>query len=131
MSTEALKIRSIDRSRGRSSATAKPGSQPGGGDRMNAFVQPPSRAKSYANTPEEAAEIDPEALPGYHVDAINCALLRADSMLLMLSCQFTDEESCELHHSDISNVLWAVQGEIEMVRKLVEHGYETVGRGSK
>ncbi|WP_370601059.1 hypothetical protein [Pseudomonas nitroreducens] len=98
---------------------------------MNAFVKPPSPTKFYACTPEEAAVIDPEARPGYHVDAINCALMRADSMLLMLSCQFTDEESCELHSSVISSVLWAVQGEIEMVRKLVQHGHETVGKGSE
>ncbi|RPZ02163.1 hypothetical protein [Pseudomonas aeruginosa] len=98
---------------------------------MKAFAQLPPPSKFYALTPEESAVIDPTALPGYHVDAITCALSRADSMLLMLSCQFDSEDSCELHHSVIGNVLWAVQGEIEMARKLVQHGMTTIGRGSE
>lgn len=96
---------------------------------MNAFTKLPTPTKRRALTPEDAAVIDPEALPGYHGDAIACALARAESMLLMLSCQFDSEDGCELHHSVIGNVLWAIGGEIEMAKKLVLHGMETQDRG--
>lgn len=96
---------------------------------MSSAAQLQPTPKSPAGTPEDVLVVDPTSRHGYHVDAIECAMVRADSLLTMLSTQFEDQDSQTLHRVVISNVLWAIQGEIEMAKKLFVHGYESARRG--
>lgn len=93
---------------------------------MNAATQLQPKQHHPVGTPEDVLVVDPELRRGYQVDAIECAMTRADSLLTMLSTQFEDRHSFTLSCAVVSNVLWAIQGEIEMAKKLFAHGSEAM-----
>ena len=76
-------------------------------------------------TPEQALAISADVPAGYPIDAIDCALSRADAVLDLLACQFDGADSPRLADNIISNALWAVSGELALLRKLFEHGHKT------
>ena len=86
----------------------------------------------YNGTPETLFTIPGNVEPGYPLDAIECALSRADATLLLLSGQFDGAGAERLADDAIGNVLWAVRGEIGLLKKMVAHGYKTErGKGKR
>ncbi|WP_341304106.1 hypothetical protein [Pseudomonas sp. TMP25] len=79
-------------------------------------------------TPEDLFEVPADAPPGYPTDAIDCALTRAESTLIMLSGQFDGTGAEQNAPHIVSNVLWAVQGEIRLALKMLRHGHKTEGK---
>lgn len=82
-------------------------------------------ARAFKDTPEAFFDVPANAEPGYPIDAIDCALARADSTLTMLLGQFdgTGEQAYAPHI--VANVLWAIQGEIRLAKKMIYHGFHT------
>lgn len=76
-------------------------------------------------TPEDFFTIPATAEPGYPIDAIECALVRADAMLVMLISQFNGESQTKHNDYIVCHALWAVQGELGLLTKMVKHGFET------
>ncbi|SDU04760.1 hypothetical protein SAMN05216296_1472 [Pseudomonas pohangensis] len=84
----------------------------------------PSIHQRFFTTPEDVLTV-PENMPaGYPVDAISCAIARADAMLLLIEGQF-DADDGRLADHVIANALWAVRGELAVIGKLVDHGHNT------
>lgn len=77
------------------------------------------------STPEDVLSMPGDVPPGYPVDAIDCALSRADAVLALLSGQFDGTCDSRLADHIVNNVLWAVRGELGLLRKLFEHGHKT------
>ena len=81
-----------------------------------------------SGTYEELFDVPATAEARYPIDAIDSTLARADAMLVMLMSQFSGESLVKHSDAVICNVLWAVQGEIGLLTKMVKHGFETGGR---
>lgn len=81
-----------------------------------------------SGTSEELFEVPATAEPGYPIDAMDSALARADALLVMLMSQFSGESLVKHSDAVICNALWAVQGEIGLLMKMVKHGFETKGK---
>ena len=79
----------------------------------------------YLGTPEAVLAIPADVPAGYPIDAIECALSRADAVLVLLSGQFDGTGAERLADHVICNALWAVRGELGLLGKLVGHGYMT------
>ncbi len=81
------------------------------------------------STPEDVMTVAADLPAGYPVDAMECALLRADAVLVLLSGQFDGTGSGQLLADNIiADALWSVRGQLAAVRKLLEHGYNTEGQ---
>ena len=78
-------------------------------------------------TTEDVFVVANDLEPGVPINAINCAISRAQAILNLIMPQF--DGTSEFRHSDpvICNAIWAIQGEIEKLSKMVHHGYETTG----
>ena len=76
------------------------------------------------DTPEGMLAIAPGVEAGFPIDAINAARIRARSVILLLQGEFEDNER---RSSDavILGALWAIEGMIEQIGKLVDHGYQS------
>jgi len=74
-------------------------------------------------TPEAVLTVPSDVPPGYPIDAMECALSRADSVLVLLSGQFDGTGAERLADHIVCNALWAVRGELAMLGKLLSHGY--------
>lgn len=79
----------------------------------------------YLGTPESVLSVAGDLPPGYPIDAIDCALSRAEALLVLLSGQFDGTGTERLVDSIICNALWVVSGDLAMLRKLLDHGYAT------
>ncbi|SFP27469.1 hypothetical protein SAMN05216229_101258 [Geopseudomonas sagittaria] len=77
------------------------------------------------STPEDVLRVPGDVPPGYPIDAIDCALSRADAVVVLLSGQFDGTGAERLADHIVSNALWAVRGELAMLRQLFEHGHQT------
>lgn len=77
------------------------------------------------HTPEDVLSIASDMPAGYPIDPIECAIARANAVLILLSGQFDGTGGERFADHLIANVLWSVQGELALVHKLVQHGYET------
>lgn len=75
-------------------------------------------------TPEDLL-IVPAAIEGYPINAIECAIGRANAQLIMLMGQFDGQSDAKYADHIICNVLWAIQGEIKILEAMVIHGHET------
>lgn len=71
--------------------------------------------------PEAVLAIRPDAPAGIPIDAIECALSRADATLLLLMDQFEGSEPTTFSNKVIVNALWSVQGLLEQVRILANN----------
>lgn len=88
-------------------------------------------SERHYNTPEGFLAVPADAEPGYYIDAINAALLRARSVLLMVSGQFDGTNSGDRYTDGvIAGALWSVEGNLALIEKLVQHGWETVREGT-
>lgn len=76
-------------------------------------------------TPEGVLIINPNLGPGLPIDAIDCALSRAEAVLVLLSQQFDGEECSRLADELIANVLWSVRGDLQQLRKLTKFAWES------
>lgn len=66
-----------------------------------------------ADTPEEAFRVDANLVTR---DAIECAIVRAESILMLVMGDHQHE--IPRHHLD--NVLWAVQGQLAQLKQMIQ-----------
>ncbi|MDM1707699.1 hypothetical protein [Thiopseudomonas alkaliphila] len=85
-----------------------------------------SNVLAYDSTPEDVLVMHPEAGAGIKIDAIECALSRAQSVINLLSPYFNGIIK-DVKPSDgvIADALWSIQGELELIRKLANHAHES------
>lgn len=79
-------------------------------------------------TPEDLLDVAGNMPAGYPIDAIECAMTRAESVLLLLFGQFDGTGGGRLADHIICDALWTVTGELALLRKLFNHGYRTEGQ---
>lgn len=79
----------------------------------------------HGDTPEQVMAIASDTAPGYPVDAIDCALARADSVLCLLEGQFDGSDSEQLADHLVANILWSVRGQLALIKAMVKHGHDT------
>lgn len=82
-----------------------------------------NNALSYA-LPEDLLCVNPKAEAGVPIDAITCAIDRADSVLTLLEDHF-ESESSRLANHVIAAVLWDVRGTLGLIKTLALHGDTT------
>lgn len=76
-------------------------------------------------TPEDLLSIASDVPAGYPIDALTCAIGRADSILCLVSGQFDGTGGDRYADPILANILWAVRGELALISKLVAHGDAT------
>lgn len=74
--------------------------------------------------PEDLLCVNPKADVGVPIDAITCAIARADSVLTLLEDHFENESSRLANHV-IAAVLWDVRGTLGLIKTLALHGDNT------
>lgn len=74
--------------------------------------------------PEDLLCVNPTAEAGVPIDAITCAIDRADSVLALLEDQF-EAESPRLANHVIAAVLWDVRGTLGLIKTLAIYGDNT------
>ena len=74
--------------------------------------------------PEDLLCVNPTAEAGVPIDAITCAIDRADSVLTLLEDHF-ESESSRLANHVIAAVLWDVRGTLGLIKTLALHGDTT------
>jgi hypothetical protein len=76
-------------------------------------------------TPEDLFVLPPGKLPEFPVDALNCTLSRASSVLLLLSADGGSiKDGFSLHHVDVMNVIWCIEGLLEQAKMLTERAHQ-------
>ena len=78
--------------------------------------------------PETLFVIRSDAPAGVPIDAIECAVSRAQSILTMVSAEFNKDEPCQWSPSVIANALWAVEGILEQIRILANNPVPEISR---
>lgn len=78
-------------------------------------------------TPEDLLTLRSDLPAGVMISAIECALQRAESVLSLLSPYFDGQISDGGMPSSfvIANAIWSVEGELENIRKLAHHAYDS------
>ena len=71
--------------------------------------------------PEDMLCITANAPAGVPIDALTCAIERAQAVLCLLEDQFEAEQSQRLANRVILGALWDVRGTLEQIRTLVVH----------
>lgn len=74
--------------------------------------------------PEDLLSVRMNAEAGVPIDAITCAIARADSVLTLLEEHF-ESESSRLANHVIAAVLWDVRGTLGLIKTLALHGDTT------
>ncbi|MCU1739870.1 MULTISPECIES: hypothetical protein [unclassified Pseudomonas] len=82
-----------------------------------------NNALSFA-LPEDLLCVSKNAEAGVPIDAITCAIDRADSVLTLLEDHFENESSRLANHV-IAAVLWDVRGTLGLIKTLAMHGDST------
>ncbi|WP_236168936.1 hypothetical protein [Pseudomonas atacamensis] len=82
-----------------------------------------NNALSFA-LPEDLLCVNPTAEAGVPIDAITCAIARADSVLTLLEEHFENDSSRLANHV-IAAVLWDVRGTLGLIKTLTLHGNST------
>lgn len=77
--------------------------------------------------PEDFLTVPVDMPAGYPIDAITCALSRAEAVLIMVGGQFSGGGGDRYSDEVIANALWAARGELALIRTMVDHGFETEG----
>jgi hypothetical protein len=73
-------------------------------------------------TPEQMLVPSPDAPAGYPVDAILCAVDRANAVLTLLSGQFFSDDNDRYCDEIIGGVIWSARGELGLIKTLIGHG---------
>ncbi|MBJ2243534.1 hypothetical protein [Pseudomonas sp. MF6768] len=71
--------------------------------------------------PEDLLCVSPEAEAGLPIDAITCALDRADSVLMLLE-DHLDGDKPLLSNRVLSSVIWDVRGTLGLIKTLTMYG---------
>lgn len=74
--------------------------------------------------PEDLLCVHKDAEAGVPIDAITCAIARADSVLTLLEEHFENDSSRLANHV-IAAVLWDVRGTLGLIKTLTLHGDST------
>lgn len=74
--------------------------------------------------PEDLLCVSKNAVAGVPIDAITCAIDRADSVLTLLEDHF-DSDKPRLADHIISSVIWDVRGTLGLIKTLTLHGDAT------
>jgi hypothetical protein len=77
------------------------------------------------HTPEDVLSIASDMPADYPIDPIECAIARANAVLILLSGQFDGTGGERLADHLIANVLWSVQGDLALIKTMVMHGHDT------
>lgn len=76
------------------------------------------------STPEDIFDISSQVEAGVPIDAITCAISRANAVLLMLEEQF-ETETPSLSSHVLASVIWDVRGTLGLIHKLAVHADKT------
>ncbi|QNM97724.1 hypothetical protein [Chitinimonas koreensis] len=79
-------------------------------------------------TPESLFVPSPDAPPGLHIDALECALARAQAVLLLLSQQYDGGSVDHLGGETLSYVVDDIRGNLKLAQKIIETAFEHSGR---
>ena len=74
--------------------------------------------------PEDLLCVSKEAQAGIPIDAITCAIDRADSVLTLLEDHF-DSDKPRLANHVLASVIWDVRGTLGLIKTLTLHGDAT------
>lgn len=77
----------------------------------------------FCGTPEDLFSIRPDAEPGLPVDALHCALARAQATLHMVMTQFDGTQEPTFSSEVICNALWGVEGNLQMIEQMVKFAW--------
>lgn len=83
----------------------------------------PSSNPEYIGTPEDFFSISQDIEPGLPIDAINCAIDRAQAVLLFVMSQFDGTTEARFTDHVICNALWAVEGDLKMIQKMTDFAW--------
>lgn len=76
--------------------------------------------------PEDLLRVSMNAEAGVHIDAITCAIARADSVLTLLEDHFESEsDRPRLANHILAAVIWDVRGTLGLIKTLTLHGDAT------
>ncbi len=76
--------------------------------------------------PEDLLDVSKDAGAGIPIDAITCAINRADSVLTLLEDHFESEsERPRLANHILAAVIWDVRGTLGLIKTLTLHGDAT------
>ena len=75
----------------------------------------------HCSQPEDLLCVTAQAPAGVPIDAITCAVERAQAVLCLLEDQFEVEQGQRLNNRVILGALWDVRGTLEQIRVLVVH----------
>lgn len=75
----------------------------------------------HCSQPEDLLCVTAQAPAGVPIDAITCAVERAQAVLCLLEDQFEAEQGQRLTNRVILGALWDVRGTLEQIRTLVVH----------
>jgi hypothetical protein len=82
-----------------------------------------NNALSFA-LPEDLLGVSKDAEAGIPIDAITCAIDRADSVLTLLEDHF-DSDKPRLANHVLASVIWDVRGTLGLIKTLTLHGDAT------
>jgi hypothetical protein len=77
---------------------------------MTASVQ------KFEGTPERYLSVPKGG--GGDIDAISCAILRAQALVALLHCQFDEEDGTRLSNEMITNALWGIEGHLDQLQAM-------------
>lgn len=82
-------------------------------------------AKHLAHTPEAYLDVKTDKHKDIDVDAISCALDRAQGLCLVLGCQLDGSSGDRLDDRYLASACWALEGLIQQATILLEGTAET------
>lgn len=74
--------------------------------------------------PEELLTVSSDVEAGIPIDAINCIIIRADSVLALLEDHFIEGRP-PLSTAIVAGTLWDVRGALALIKTLAEHGHDS------
>lgn len=80
-----------------------------------------------AGATEEIFVLAEDLEPGIPINAIDCSISRTEAILMLIMPQFDGTSSFRHNDQVICNAIWAIQGELEQLSKMVHHGFQTTG----
>jgi len=82
------------------------------------------KSSLYFDLPEDLLRVRQNAESGVPIDAITCAIARADSVLTLLEDHF-DSDQPRLANHVLASVIWDVRGTLGLIKTLAIHGDAT------
>lgn len=77
-----------------------------------------------SDLPEQLLTVGNQAEAGIPIDAITCAINRADSVLTLLEYHFENDQP-SLSGDVIASIIWDVRGTLGLIKTLALHGDAT------